>query len=169
MEVTYRNMRNASEVELRQRNYRPFGLIHWRELPSPLGGEPELSRFRMRVRRPPWMVFMKGYSRGLPDWLAVNIHTGEIRKLFKMGLYDGYSRNSPTETRAETLTLPWSTRGRFGNPPQLLLTLNPRPLRQRVIALEVIMSKADILSVCLLFLTGSIGTLMVRKRWNFVI
>ena len=63
-------------------------LVIWRERPSTLDREPQPELFRFRRRVGSWMAFMRGYPQGLPDWIAINISTKEIRRFVEINQFD---------------------------------------------------------------------------------
>ena len=63
-------------------------LVNWRERPSALNEEPYLERLQFTRGAEPWILFMQGYPNRLPDWIAVDIPTNQIRRFVEINRYD---------------------------------------------------------------------------------
>ena len=63
-------------------------LATWAERPRALEGEPEPERLIFGPVAHPWVAFMRGYSGWLPDWIAVNISTGQVRRFVEINAFD---------------------------------------------------------------------------------
>lgn len=63
-------------------------LATWREHPSALDAEPQPERFRFTRGSEPWVLFMRGYPHRLPDWIAVEISTNQIRRFVEINQSD---------------------------------------------------------------------------------
>ena len=70
-------------------------LTDWRERPAILDGEAHPELFRLGIRVGSWLVFSRGYlaehpylNPRLPDWIAVNITTDEVRRFVDIDQVD---------------------------------------------------------------------------------
>jgi len=59
-------------------------LANWKGRPIELDSEPYAPLFMFRQRWEDWLVFMRGYSKRLPDWIVVNNRTREIRHFIEV-------------------------------------------------------------------------------------
>ena len=63
-------------------------LTTWPERPSTLDEEPNSERFRFTRGAEPWIVFTRGYPHRLPDWIAVDIPTNQVRRFVEINQSD---------------------------------------------------------------------------------
>lgn len=63
-------------------------LAMWRERPASLSVEQDAEQFRFKRRWEGWLFFERGYTERLPDWIAVQEHTGEIHRFVEVPEFD---------------------------------------------------------------------------------
>ena len=63
-------------------------LSTWPERPPALNEEPHSERFRFTRGAEPWILFTRGYPHRLPDWIAVDIPTDQVRRFVEINRSD---------------------------------------------------------------------------------
>jgi len=59
-------------------------LAHWADWPFKLDDEPDADKFEFRWPEGDWLLFERGYPNRLPDWIACNKKTKEVRRFVEV-------------------------------------------------------------------------------------